>query len=131
MNDLRSKTQAVRVATLLLAAVAVLSLASCARNIAPDAQPAYRQLQAVRIINDVDATAIAANRAKRLSDDDTAAVLTVTWQARDYIEANPTTTRARIITALQEAQDALPPDVRARVSSYIMAGIKALTEVQQ
>lgn len=106
-----------------------LALAACAPNIAPDAQPAYRQLQAVRIVNDVSSAAIAANRAGTLSDPDTAQVLTVTWQVRDFIERNPATTTQRIIAAVQEGRDALPADVRGRVDRYLAAGIAALEEL--
>jgi len=120
--------QSTRMAAALLV---VLALTACDRpNLEPDAVPVFNRLEAVRIINDVGDGAIAANEAGQLSDAITAQVLTVGWQVRDYIEANPQTTYSRIVTAIREGLQAAPAELQTQVARYFETAIAALEKLQ-
>lgn len=107
-----------------------LSLAACAgQRVEPGAERTLRQLEAVRIINSISSAAMAANDAGKLATEDTAVVLRITWNARDAVERNPATTYEWVVTVLQQASDSLPAATRARVNSYLAAGIAALQEL--
>jgi hypothetical protein len=122
----------------VLAVVAATMLAGlsvgCAGNRPPlevDAVQPYNRFEAVRIVNDVGDVAIAANAAEKLSDPLTARILTIGWQVRDFIEANPTTTYARVIVAIREGLDATPPDLRMQISGYFDAAFAALEQLMK
>jgi hypothetical protein len=95
----------------------------------PDAVQPYNRLEAVRIVNDVGDVAIAANEAEKLSDPLTARILTIGWQVRDFIEANPTTTYTRIVVAIREGLDATPLEIRTQITTYFDAAIAALKQL--
>jgi hypothetical protein len=116
-------------AALVVVLVALAAACGTRQVVVPDAQQAFRQLEFHRVINDVASSAIAANKTNVLSDDATAHVLTVTWQVRDFVEANPVTTRDRVITAFREASQAVPVPLRDQIAQYINAGIAALEEL--
>ena len=123
---------AIVVATVL----AGLSL-GCSNNPPPDTSQLspvglrdFHTAKFVDGLNSVTQTIIAANDLNKLSDAHTAAALTVNKQILDYLAANPQATREKVFTAIKNARDALPADVDAVISGFILQVTNLLMEVQ-
>ena len=119
--------------TLLL--LLVVGFVACApktdtSQLSPDGLRTLKLLQVVKAVNDATTVAITANASGRLSDDATAAVLTIHKQVLDVIEANPLTWPALAQAAIRNGREALPPDLNSIVSMYLSKVVMAIEGVQ-
>lgn len=127
MNTLRRLLSSVFV-------VALFALSSaCANNPKPDTslldatgKRNLQLIQVVRGVNDVTSVAIAANKAGKLTDDQTALVLTIDKQVLDTIQAHPNDWMTLAVKAVDNARDALTPELSAVIGPYMQQILAAL-----
>ena len=115
-------------------AVCILTLPACrtahdTSRLSPEGLRQYKSLQIVNVVNDVSQSAILANSTGALSQEATAAILTIDKQVLDFLETNPQGALASAAVIARNARDALPADVRVTVEGYI-AKVIAVLEAQ-
>lgn len=101
----------------------LIVLSACAAktppNLDPQAQLEFTADQVVKLVNDVTTSAIAANRAGKLSDDLERQVLTVNKQVLDVIAANPTIWKTLAQATFANAVQALPRATQIAIDPYL------------
>ncbi|CAB4190683.1 hypothetical protein UFOVP1196_89 [uncultured Caudovirales phage] len=113
----------------LVLALSIVPAAACTPKnvtVAPDAQQAFKTLQVVKVVNDVTTGVIAANAAGQLSDQAAAQVLNVNKQVLDVIQADKVTGVSKALVIVQNARQALPPNLVSLLSGYMQKLIDGL-----
>ena len=80
----------------------------------------------VKVVNDVTTGVIAANAAGQLSDQAAAQVLNVNKQVLDVIQADKVTGVSKALVIVQNARQALPPNLVSLLSGYMQKLIDGL-----
>lgn len=120
---------------ILVTFLLALSVA-CAGNPKPDTSGLdaeglrnYQLLQVVKAVNDVTVSAVTANRANLLPAPATDVILRINKQVLDIIDANPTDFTTLAVKAVDNARDALTPEMRTQINLYmerLLAAINVL-----
>jgi hypothetical protein len=114
----------------LFASTVLTSDACSKRPVAPDAVTAHRQAEAMKISHDVTNTLVTANRDGRLTDQQTAAALTINKQVADFIYEHPQGWLDQVKSIIQNGRQALPPDTNAKVGRFLDTLVTQLSEVK-
>lgn len=120
-------------ANLTMSAVGCAASTGSKRSVAELSQQGLatkRQVEAIKVVNDVTDLVIAANAAKVLSDSSTAKLLTVNKQVLDIMTLWPTDWKSRVLVVIQNAQQGLPPELAAQVPPVLNRLLNGLQGVQ-